>query len=87
MAGQYVNVFLDGTSRPFAISSSPTGLHHYDLTVRRVPGGRISNMLIDTVSVGEILTTTGPMGTFFHNPLFHGSDVVFLAAARAWHPR
>lgn len=79
MAGQYVNVFLDGTSRPFAISSSPTGLHHYDLTVRRVPGGRISNMLIDTISVGEILTTTGPMGTFFHNPLFHGSDVVFLA--------
>lgn len=79
LAGQYVNVFIDGTSRPFAISSSPTRLDHYDLTVRRVPGGRISNMLIDTVNVGETLTTTGPMGTFFHNPLFHGSDVVFLA--------
>ncbi len=79
LAGQYVNVFIDGTSRPYAISSSPSHLEHYDVTVRRVPGGRISNLLIDTVGVGEVLTTTGPMGTFFHNPLFHGSDVVFLA--------
>ncbi|MCP2318101.1 Ferredoxin-NADP reductase [Nocardia amikacinitolerans] len=79
LAGQYVNLFVDGTSRPFAISSSPTRLDHYDLTVRRVPGGRISNLLVDTVDVGRVLTTTGPMGTFHHNPLFHGDDVVFLA--------
>lgn len=79
LAGQYVNVFTDGTSRPFAISSSPARLDHYDLTVRRVPGGRISNLLIDTLAVGDALSTTGPMGTFHHNPLFHGDDVVFLA--------
>ncbi|WP_433200644.1 FAD-binding oxidoreductase [Nocardia sp. CA-107356] len=78
-AGQYVNVFTDSTSRPYAISSSPTTLGHYDLTVRRVPGGRISNMLIDTLRIGHLLTTTGPMGTFHHNPLFHGDRVVFLA--------
>lgn len=79
LAGQYVNVFIDGTSRPYAISSSPTELGHYDLTVRRVPGGRISNLLIDTVTVGQELMTTGPMGTFHHNPLFHGTEVAFLA--------
>ncbi|MFC9996913.1 2Fe-2S iron-sulfur cluster-binding protein [Nocardia sp. NPDC127526] len=79
LAGQYVNVFIDGTSRPFAISSSPTRLDHYDLTVRRVPGGRISNLLIDELVPGRVLTTTGPMGTFHHNPLFHGDDLVFLA--------
>ncbi|WP_325098073.1 FAD-binding oxidoreductase [Nocardia gipuzkoensis] len=79
LAGQYVNVFIDGTSRPYAISSSPTQRGHYDLTVRRVPGGRISNLLIDTVQTGQVLTTTGPMGTFHHNSLFHGDDVVFLA--------
>ncbi|WP_433756491.1 2Fe-2S iron-sulfur cluster-binding protein [Nocardia sp. CA-135398] len=79
LAGQYVNVFVDGTSRPYAISSSPATLDHYDLTVRRVQGGRISNLLIDTVRVGNVLTTTGPMGTFHHNPLFHGDDLVFLA--------
>ncbi|WP_306362938.1 FAD-binding oxidoreductase [Nocardia sp. CC227C] len=79
LAGQYVNVFVDGTSRPYAISSSPAQRRHYDLTVRRVPNGRISNLLIDTVQIGQVLTTTGPMGTFHHNPLFHGDDVVFLA--------
>ena len=79
LAGQYVNLFLDGTSRPFAISSSPARPDHYDLTVRRVPNGRISNLMIDTLAVGDTLTTTGPMGTFHHNPLFHGEDVVFLA--------
>ncbi|MFE7778623.1 FAD-binding oxidoreductase [Streptomyces sp. NPDC057445] len=79
LAGQYVNVFADGTSRPYAIASSPAVADHYDLTVRRVPGGRVSNLLVDTVAVGDRLTTTGPMGTFHHNPLFHGDDVVFLA--------
>lgn len=79
LAGQYVNLFVDGTSRPYAISSSPTDLDHYDLTVRRVPGGRISNRLIDTVAIGDEFTSTGPMGTFHYNPLFHGNDVIFIA--------
>ncbi|MBL1098538.1 FAD-binding oxidoreductase [Streptomyces coffeae] len=79
LAGQYVGVFANGTNRPYALSSSPARLDHWDLTVRRVPGGRISNHLIDTLAVGDTLTTTGPMGAFHHNPLFHGDDVVFLA--------
>ncbi|MFC5665281.1 FAD-binding oxidoreductase [Kitasatospora misakiensis] len=79
LAGQYVGVFADGTNRPYAIASSPARLDHWDLTVRRVPGGRISNHLIDTLAPGDTLTTTGPTGTFHHNPLFHGEDVVFLA--------
>ncbi|MUN36826.1 2Fe-2S iron-sulfur cluster-binding protein [Actinomadura litoris] len=79
LAGQYVTLFADGTTRPFAISSGPGTLDRYDLTVRRVPGGRISNLLLDTLKVGDTLTSTGPMGTFHHNPLFHGEDVVFLA--------
>jgi ferredoxin-NADP reductase len=79
LAGQYVNVFFDGTSRPYAMSSSPAHLDHYDLTVRRVPGGRVSNALLDRVAVGDALVTTGPMGTFHHNPLFHGDDLVFIA--------
>lgn len=79
LAGQYVAVFVDGTSRPFAISSSPAHREHYDLTVKRVPGGRVSNLLMDTWAAGQQVLTSGPMGTFFHNPLFHGHDVVFVA--------
>ncbi|MCG6495237.1 FAD-binding oxidoreductase [Kitasatospora sp. A2-31] len=82
-AGQYVT--LDATvggtttSRPFAISSSPASLEAYDLTVRRVPGGRVSNHLIDHLAVGDRVRTSGPLGSFHHNPLFHGEDLVFLA--------
>ncbi|QWF84642.1 FAD-binding oxidoreductase [Amycolatopsis sp. CA-230715] len=79
LAGQYVSLHIGGTTRPFAISSSPAQRAWYDITVRRVPGGRISNHLIDRVGAGDTLTMTGPSGTFHHNPLFHGSEVVFLA--------
>jgi ferredoxin-NADP reductase len=79
LAGQYVNVFADATSRPYAISSSPANLDHYDLTVRSVPNGRISNYLIGTLSVGDTLNTTGPMGSFYYNPLAHGDNLIFIA--------
>lgn len=78
-AGQYLSVAFDGTTRAYAISSSPAVPDFYDLTIRRVPRGRISNLVLDTVRVGTSLLTSGPTGTFVHNPLFHGDSVVFLA--------
>ena len=82
-AGQYVNLFveIDGTStaRPYAISSSPSQRQHYELTEKRAKGGFVSNYLMDCVATGQHLFSSGPMGTFHHNPLFHGDDLVFLA--------
>ncbi|WCD77813.1 FAD-binding oxidoreductase [Pseudomonas sp. TUM22785] len=82
-AGQYINLFveIDGvlTARPYAMSSPPGERGHYDLTVKRAKGGFVSSYLLDHVSVGQHLTSSGPMGTFHHNPLFHGDDLVFLA--------
>ncbi|RMF19142.1 MAG: flavodoxin reductase [Gammaproteobacteria bacterium] len=82
-AGQYVNLFvnIDGveTARPYAISSSPAERNFYDLTVKRAAGGFVSHFLLDRVQVGDRLTSTGPMGTFHYNPLFHGQELVFLA--------
>jgi len=82
-AGQYINLFVEingtKTARPYAISSSAKQLDYYDLTVKRVDNGFVSNYLMDDVSVGDTFQSTGPMGTFYHNPLFHGDDLVFLA--------
>lgn len=82
-AGQYINLFveIDGvkTARPYAISSSPTQRIYYDLTVKRAQDGFVSGHLLDRVEVGQRLQSSGPMGTFHHNPLFHGDDLVFLA--------
>lgn len=82
-AGQYINLFVNingvETARPYAISSSPSQRDYYDLTVKRVADGFVSHYLLDEVTVGQQLLSTGPMGNFYHNPIFHGDDLVFLA--------
>ncbi|PMG28638.1 flavodoxin reductase [Shewanella sp. 10N.286.52.C2] len=82
-AGQYINFFVDingtKTARPYAISSAPQQREYYDLTIKRVEGGFVSNYLLDQVKTGDSFESTGPMGTFYHNPLFHGDDLVFIA--------
>ncbi len=82
-AGQYINLFVDidgvSTARPYAISSACDEKNYYDLTIKRVTDGFVSNHLLDNVSQGQQFLSTGPMGTFYYNPLFHGEDLVFLA--------
>ncbi|MCJ8170636.1 FAD-binding oxidoreductase [Atopomonas sediminilitoris] len=82
-AGQYINVFVDidgvATARPYAISSSPLERDFYDLTVKRAEGGYVSHYLLDRVAPGERLLSSGPMGSFHYNPIFHGQDLVFIA--------
>ena len=82
-AGQYINLFVETggvrTSRPYSISSPPNQTGYYDITVRRVADGFVSTYLLDEVKVGDIYQSTSPSGQFYHNPLFHGEDLVFLA--------
>ncbi len=82
-AGQYINLFVEingvETARPYAISSSSSQRDYYDLTVKRVPDGFVTHYLLDNVEAGQQFLSTGPMGTFYHNPIFHGNDLVFLA--------
>jgi ferredoxin-NADP reductase len=80
--GQYVNVFVDVdgvlTSRPYSIASPP-GSDTLELTVRDNPGGFVAPYLLHEVQVGDELQTTGPAGTFYHEPLIDGDELVFLA--------
>ncbi|MGR3635121.1 MAG: FAD-binding oxidoreductase [Shimia sp.] len=83
LAGQYLNLFVtvDGveTARPFAISSAPQERGHYDLTVRKIAGGFVSPWLVEGLQVGAKVSSSGPMGSFYVNPIHHGDDLVFLA--------
>ena len=86
-AGQYINVFVDvdgvQTSRPYSISSAPPGPEGegrtLDLTVRDKPGGFVAPYLLNEVQAGDELETTGPAGSFYHEPLIDGDELVFLA--------
>ena len=51
-------------SRCYTLSSSPTRPHLVSITVKRVPGGPVSNWLHDTVRPGLPLRAVGPLGEF-----------------------
>jgi ferredoxin-NADP reductase len=82
-AGQYVSLFFQigniRTGRPYSLSSPANQTGYYDITVRRVEGGLVSNYLLDDVRRGQILESSGPAGNFYHNPLFHDAAMVCIA--------
>ncbi len=82
-AGQYLNISVDidgiRTSRPYSISSPPNQTGYYDITIRRVMDGFVSNYFLDELKVGDELESSSPHGNFHHNPIFHGNDLVFIA--------
>ena len=83
LAGQYISLQVEvngiRTSRPYSISSSPNQMGYYDITVRRVQDGLVSNFLLDRVSKGHAIVASGPAGHFYHNPLFHEKEMVCIA--------
>ena len=82
-AGQYINVFVEiggvRTSRPYSIASSPTQTGFYEITVRRVDDGFVSNYLLDELKPGDRLCSSSPSGNFHYNPLFQGNKLAFIA--------
>lgn len=82
-AGQYISLCLevDGiwTSRPYSISSAPNQVGFYDITVRRVEDGLVSNYLLDQVTKGKVFESSGPGGHFHFNPLIHDKTAVCIA--------
>jgi ferredoxin-NADP reductase len=66
--GQFITLELeiDGETinRCYTISSAPTRPHTISITVKRVPGGKVSNWLHDTLRVGDAVRVLGPAGEF-----------------------
>ena len=54
----------DPVMRSYTISSSPSVPYSFSVTIKRVPGGRVSNWLHDTLSEGQELAVHGPVGLF-----------------------
>jgi ring-1,2-phenylacetyl-CoA epoxidase subunit PaaE len=50
--------------RSYSLSSTPREAPRLSVTVKRVPGGLVSNHLLDTVRVGQTLEAMAPMGNF-----------------------
>ncbi|PXY33330.1 ferredoxin--NADP reductase [Prauserella endophytica] len=68
LPGQFCTfrVTVDGTEqlRSYSMSSAPDTGDDLTVTVKRVPGGVVSNWLNDTVAEGDLLELTRPAGVF-----------------------
>ncbi|NHA66478.1 hybrid-cluster NAD(P)-dependent oxidoreductase [Phycicoccus sp. CMS6Z-2] len=81
--GQYLTLTADvggvPVSRCYSISSSPHRPEEVTVTVKRVPGGPLSNHLHDHVRPGDTVRATGPLGTF--STAHHPAGRVLLLSA------
>ncbi|MFJ2982769.1 MULTISPECIES: FAD-binding oxidoreductase [unclassified Pseudomonas] len=66
--GQFLTVSpqINGqnVSRCYTLSSTPTRPFTFSITVKRVPGGVVSNWLHDNLKAGDAMTASGPAGIF-----------------------
>lgn len=63
-AGQFITVKVCGTLRSYSLSSSPDTDAELMATVKRVPGGLVSNWIHDHLRAGDLIETTLPTGAF-----------------------
>ena len=54
--------------RAYSLSSTPAEAPRLSVTVKRVPGGLVSNYLLDTVQVGQQMEVMEPLGNFTLSP-------------------
>ena len=63
-AGQFVNIVLpDGARRAYSLAHAGGTADVVELHVRRIPGGRYSAHVFETMRVGEAVRFEGPLGT------------------------
>ena len=63
-AGQFLTFRVCGTLRSYSMSSSPDTEDELMMTVKRVPGGVISNWVHDHLAPGDLIEATLPAGVF-----------------------
>ncbi|MBI1380006.1 MAG: FHA domain-containing protein [Planctomycetaceae bacterium] len=77
-----VRVPIEGhgvVKRNYSISSSPARPHAIELTIKRCPGGLVSNWMADNARLGQEFEIAGPYGKF--SCFEHPAQKVFLLAA------
>ena len=63
-AGQFVTFRACGTLRSYSMSSSPDTDTELMTTVKRIPGGLVSNWMHDNLAAGDVVEVTAPAGAF-----------------------
>ncbi|AXI43528.1 pyridoxamine 5'-phosphate oxidase [Sulfitobacter sp. SK011] len=80
-AGQFLTIRVtpegaEPQTRTYTVSSAP-GDQGYRISVKREPGGAVSNHLHDTLKVGDVIDAKAPKGGFFIDALEKRPAVLF----------
>lgn len=81
--GQFIAVSAEingeEVTRQYSLSSAPDDSRGIRITVKKIPGGRMSSWLVDRVNEGDRIEVAAPRGRFFR-PLDRAHRVLLLAA-------
>lgn len=82
-AGQYITLTVKINDsiykRAYSISSSPTNLKEYRITIQKEHLGMISNYMFNECLEQDIFTISGPFGNFKYNAIRDLSDILAIA--------
>ena len=84
-AGQYLSIAVSVNGqqhcRPYSIASSPQDALNgfYQITVKRVQGGVVSEYILDHWKAGDPVVASAPLGDFTYEPLRDAKTVIGIA--------
>lgn len=83
-AGQYIilKVYINGRkySRAYSLSSSPFKSNDLSITIKRIPGGIVSNYILNNVRIGDIYEVSEPIGSFVIDNVNFSNNIFFWTA-------
>lgn len=78
ISGQYVDLIHDDVRRSYSIANGPRENGTIDLIIKKIPDGKISNVLFGETKTNDLFRLEAPLGTFGWRASLN-QNIVFLA--------
>jgi CDP-4-dehydro-6-deoxyglucose reductase len=65
LPGQYVDLKINGIKRSYSNGNSRSCSNGLELHIRKVPDGKMSELVFNTLKLNQLMQIEGPKGTFF----------------------
>ncbi|MCG9683904.1 FAD-binding oxidoreductase [Vibrio sp. Isolate23] len=75
--GQYLDLIFKGVKRSYSIANAMVDSQELELHIRKVPKGKMSDLLFNDLKANQLMRIEGPKGTFFVRA--SNRPIVFLA--------
>jgi ring-1,2-phenylacetyl-CoA epoxidase subunit PaaE len=81
LSGQYLTLSfrINGRkyARPYSFSCAPSVDSFLEVTIKRIPGGKVSNYVHDNINTGDLIEVFEPLGDFVYTPNEDDQEIYF----------